>query len=115
MADDFVLDWQGNRAFDLIVKGVIAGMDATMADCVPTAKENTPVITGILQGSIRFEPAKRVADAVVGVWGSFDVNYAFPVEVGTRFREGRNMLRGSADRHHPEMPENISRETRRLL
>ena len=63
-----------------------------MVDCVTDAKPNTPFITGALSRSIRFNPAKAEGNTVVGVWGSFDINYALAVETGNASLAGPNLL-----------------------
>lgn len=87
----------------------VAGVDETLAKCVREAKDITPVVTGILQGSLRFEPAKRQGDKVRGRWGSFDVNYALWVEIGSQGRAGVYMLTRTADAVYPELTGNIKR------
>ena len=112
-----------------------------MVDCVTDAKPNTPFITGALSRSIRFDPAKEEGNTVVGVWGSFDINYALAVEMGnarlvgpeplggeddsrfgvggnfdTGFNHGKNnFLRGAADSKYPELPNNIRDRLGRLV
>ena len=109
------LIWFGNRIKDKWLEAARQAIDETMADCVNTAKPLTPVRTGTLQGSERFEPAEVKGDEVVGEWGSFDVNYAIYVETGSRGRFGRYMLRQAADQHYPELKENIRRRYDRSI
>lgn len=90
------------------------GIDRTLAGCIAPAKSRTPVVSGTLQGSIRFEPAKVEGWRVVGQWGSFDVNYSIFVETGANGRPGRNMLRGTADEQYPNLPHEIEAEFRRI-
>ena len=90
-----------------MIDAVKSGIDDTLTDAVPAAKSRTPVLTGLLQGSIQSRPAVEQRQRVVGLWGSFDVNYAAVVESGTRRRPGRNMLRAAADQIYPSLRRNI--------
>ena len=53
-----------------------------MSKAVKDAKQNVPVVTATLQGSIRIQPSEIKGEDVDGLWGSFDVNYALAVEMG---------------------------------
>ena len=92
-----------------IQRAQIDGLDETLAKCVREAKPITPVITGILQGSIKFEPAQKKGLKITGFWGSFDVNYALWVEIGSHGRAGVFMLTSTADDVYPELAGNIKR------
>ena len=102
--------WRGRILSKQSQEAARDGIDETMAAAVPLAKSRTPVVTGTLQGSIRFEPAKIDKNRVYGEWGSFDVNYAMVVEVGRGGRPGRNMLRGAADEEHPKLKQRIAKQ-----
>ena len=54
-------------------------------------------------------PAKVVADGIVGLWGSFDVNYAIYVEMGTGRMRAQPYLRPAADHQYPMLAERIKR------
>lgn len=121
------MDWRGQEVFRQVMEAARKGIDATTADCVNEAKENVPVVTGTLQGSIRIEPATIDGPTAKGRWGSFDVNYALAVETGDRGllgpdgteqvvrpipgrgrnRGNRNFLRSAADNHYPMLNRNI--------
>ncbi len=58
---------------------------------------------------MRFEPAKRRGNKVSERWGSFDVNYALWVEIGSKGRPGVYMLTRSADAVYPKLAGNIKR------
>ena len=107
MPRGFRLDWKGDEVKKRWLEAARQGIEETMAACVVDAKRETPVRTGTLQGSVRFEPAKVRGNEAKGTWGSFDVNYAVYVEVGTRGRPGVNMLRDSADENYPKLAGNI--------
>ena len=129
--------WYGDRVLADVKRATAKGIDQTMAECVKDAKDNTPTITTALQGSIMLRPAKIERSRIYGLWGSFDINYALPVEAGTeggpvkvrahrrrsrqgrthsvrahtretRKREGRRMLRNAADREYPKLADRIA-------
>ena len=87
----------------------VDGVDDTLAECVRVVKPLTPVETSILQGSMRLEPAKRQGSRVHGQWGSFDVNYALWVEIGSHGRPGVHMLERTADQVYPSLAGNIKK------
>ncbi len=114
MPKGFKLDWKGDDVLKQVVKATKDGIDEVMGECVVDAQANTPVLTGNLRRSIKpQEPAHEEGDVVVGVWGSADVDYALPVEVGSRGRPGRNMLRNAADKNYPRLEETIAKRLRR--
>lgn len=106
-----MLKWRGDAVRKRVANAVRLGIDDTLVDAVPEAKRRTPVVTGLLQGSIMAEPARVEGggggERIRGRWGSFDVEYALPVEVGTSRRQGRFMLRQAADLTYPELSKNI--------
>ncbi len=111
------LDWRGREMEQRVELAARIAIDETMAEAVREAKVRTPVRTGTLQGSIRFEPARREGNRVVGRWGSFDVNYALFVEVGHHTRSGsfvpgRYMLRQGADIAYPKLRDRLRRALR---
>ena len=114
MPRGFRLFWKGDQIKDRLLNAARQGIDETMAAGVVEAKNNTPVVTGTLQGSIQFRPARIEGDRVVGRWGSFDVNYAIYVETGTRGRPGVNMLRRAADQEEPKLLDRIRERYRRI-
>lgn len=88
-------------------KGIIKGMNATLADSVDTAMPFTPVVTGTAQGSIRFEPVKWIDGRLVGEFGSYNVDYFKWLELGTRYMVGLHILRRAADLEFPKLGDNI--------
>ncbi len=99
-----------------VVETTKDGIDEVMGECVVDAQADTPVLTGNLRRSIRpQEPAHEEGDVVVGVWGSADVNYSLPVEVGARGRSGVNMLRNAADKNYPRLEDTIAKRLRRIV
>ena len=83
------------------------GIDQTMGLCIAPAKRETPVVTGTAQGSIQMRPSKRIGNFIVGIWGSFDVDYFIWLEIGARGRTGIHMLRRAADRFYPGLADRI--------
>ena len=97
------LTWHGKDIEARLLKATRQGTDETTAACVNDAKPNTPVVTGILQGSERAEPAEIKGDIVSADWGSFDVNYALFIE------EREFMLRNAADKEYPKLAGRIKK------
>lgn len=108
----FRLDWNGDAIRKRIDEAVRKGIDQTTAATVAPAKANTPVRTGRAQGSIQFRPAERRGNRWVGLVGSFNVNYFIWLEIGTRHRKGRHMLRRAADQEFPKLGERIKQNLR---
>ena len=96
----WILDWKGPELTDAVRESIRLAFDETMAECVKEAFAYTPRVTGTLQRSLRFQPTDK---ALVGIWGSFIVNYAFFVEVGTSRRYGVNMMRNASDKEYPKI------------
>jgi len=90
-------------------KNIIDAMDETMAEGVLVAIPLTPVVTGIAQGSVRFNPAQQEGSKFVGTWGSFKVDYYIFLEIGARGRSGGHMLRQGADAAYPGLAKRIKR------
>ena len=102
------LDWKGKLALTQVKRAIVHGMNVNLAKCVQTVKPRTPVQTGILQGSMRMEPAREIEKNIVsGYFGSWDVNYAIFVEKGTIRMSGRHMMQSTADEVFPELGKNI--------
>lgn len=120
--------WKGDDVLDKLLEATGWGVDKTMEQCVDDAKENVPVRTTTLQGSIRLEPHQRRGLRVSGVWGSFDVQYALAVEMGnaTLVPKGadtkpdkktlstpkntgnKGFFRGAADKEYPNLADHIA-------
>tara|TARA_Y100000310_G_scaffold47500_3_gene44073 strand:- start:710 stop:1048 length:339 start_codon:yes stop_codon:yes gene_type:complete len=103
------LEWNGDRIKRLATQAAKWGIDATTAACVREAKNRVPVVTATLQGSIEMRPAQQRGNDVVGIWGSFNVNYAIFVEMGTSRMSGTPYLRPSADSQYPRLEGRIKR------
>ena len=130
------VDWRGKQVRRAIQRASQRAIDKTTAECVDDAKQNVPVVTATLQGSLRIEPAEIKGNVVSGRWGSFDVNYALAVEMGNRslvpaggdtkrdqrtgtgrgIRTGNTgFLRGAADKEYPKLAARIRKEFRKQL
>lgn len=107
------LQWQGEQVDRRVIGAVLGGMDETMAACVVTAKQDYRpghgLVTAVLQGSIQMRPAEMREDYAIGYWGSFDVDYAIYVEMGTARMAAQGQLRKAADQHYPLLGERIRR------
>lgn len=100
----FKLDWHGKDISDKARRAAIRGVNKTTVKAVNVAKPTTPYITGTYRRSLQARQAKARGNRVVGVWGSFDVNYALNVEMR------HNVLRNAADIAYRELAKNIKEE-----
>lgn len=132
------IDWQGDRVRAKAQSATAKGINEIMGRCVSQAQDTIPVQFGILQRSIRLEPAETKGERTIGTWGSFDVNYALAVETGDRSlagptsdyvrsmhreraQEGRvrntgrtNSLRDAADAHYPNLTATIKNKMNQM-
>ena len=99
--------WNGDVIFRKTVEAARTAMDDTMARCVVEAKIRVPTLTTTLQGSIEMRPTRREGELLVGLWGSFQVNYAIYVEVGTSRMSAQPYMRPAADHEYPLLPGRI--------
>ena len=96
MADQgFRLKWNGDEIISKFQKAQVAGIAEVATLAVGDAAADTPVKTGLAQGSVRAETPKVEDTRVSTVWGSFDVEYYIWLELRG------NMLRNAADAHYP--------------
>lgn len=106
------LQWHGDELIKKMDAAIIQGINQTMSECAVHAKQNHPWVnrTGTLEGSIRpVVAAHKEGDEFVGLWGSVDVAYALPLEIGTSKMPPYPYLRPAADAVYPKLPENIRR------
>jgi hypothetical protein len=85
MAAQKSLVWKGDALTARMKAAQREGVNRTMAACVVHARDNHPWKnqTAALEGSIDVqEYAVPVATGVEGKWGSADINYALPLELG---------------------------------
>ena len=105
-----MLKWNGKPVIDKVMLATAKGMDSVMAKCVGEAKAIVPKVTTTLQGSIRVGgPTEMKGNELVGVWGSYNVDYAIFVETGTSKMSAQPYLRPAADRFYPTLPDEIKR------
>ena len=112
MPREYSVNWNRAGVQRNVNSAIRLGIDRTLAQCIAPAKSRTPVKTGTLQGSIVASPSKQVGKKIVGVWGSFDVNYAEVVERGRDEppkRRGKFMMTNAARKVYPNLPKNIRR------
>ena len=130
------LDWRGPEVKRAVLKASQRAVDDTMSRAVKDAKQNVPVVTATLQGSIRIQPSEIKGEDVDGLWGSFEVNYALAVETGNRalvpsggdnqremtpnigrgIRTGNTgFLRNAADKEYPKLKARIQAELAKLI
>lgn len=107
MASKKGFNWNGKKIERKYLDASRRGVDLTTARCVAPAKRLTPVITGTAQGSIQSRPSRVERGGIVGVWGSFQVDYFFWLEIGARGRPGHFMLRRAADQIYPSLRSTI--------
>lgn len=77
------INWKGDAVKNKVDLAVARGMLMTMSDCVWMSKQLCPRNYGTLQRSIEFRAPVKRGRYIIGVWGSFNVNYALWVEIGT--------------------------------
>lgn len=110
------LEWRGPEVAERVRAASLAGIDETLAACVVTAKADYRpghgLVTAALQGSVQMRPAEMQGDVGVGLWGSFDIDYAIYVEMGTALMAAQAQLRHAADQHYPSLAERIARRMR---
>ena len=102
-----IIKYNADKIIGKMDRAAMWAIDTTLALCVAPAKRETPVVTGTAQGSIQMRPSKRIGNFIVGIWGSFDVNYFIWLEIGARGRTGIHMLRRAADRFYPGLADRI--------
>ena len=79
-----MLEWKGGQVETRVVGASRAAIDETLIACVVSAKIHAPVVTSVYHGSIQMRPAKKEGDGFSGYWGSFAVNYALVIELGSK-------------------------------
>lgn len=104
-----MIDWRGDEVKKKALAATVMGMKQTMSDCLTTAKDRVHIRTGTLQRSIKMRAPEIRGSDVVGLWGSWDVNYAFWQEVLPLEKGGKPYLRPAADEHYTHLGKNIRR------
>ncbi len=82
------LEWYGEAVKAKLARAAQIGIDQTTAACTRAAKVRLypghGYDTGTYSRSIQMRPSRVMPRGVVtGLWGSFDVDYALAVELGT--------------------------------
>lgn len=84
------------EVLEAIAKAKKAALRAIGMTAEDHAKDNTPVVTGRLQGSMTHEIEEDT------VYIGTRVEYALPVEIGSRNRKAHHMLQRAATEHTDE-------------
>lgn len=109
------VDWNGAAVKRAVEKAARLAIDETTASCVEPAKDRVRVKTRILQGSIQFRPAQKDGNKIVGLWGSFDVNYALWQEIITFTHVGHQpYLRPAAEIEYPKLAARVREHYKRI-
>ena len=108
----FHVDWKGQMVLKKTRDAVKWGIESTMADCVKTAmsEHSWKNRKFILQPSIAMRAAVDNGSSIVGTWGSFGVNYAIFLELGTfRIPKGKyTWLVPASEKHYPSLGHRIA-------
>lgn len=93
------LRWRGSEIAAKVEAASKLAIDQTTSDAVNHAKQNHPWknVTGTLEGSLQMRQAEVDGMRVVGTWGSFTVQYAIFLELGTSRMPAYPYLRPAAD------------------
>ena len=96
-----VVVWHGDEFLKRVDRAQrLAIYETTAAAALEAQKDLYPghgLITGLLQGSIKSEQARRIPTGWMGIWGSFDVLYAVFIEIRYGF------LRKAAEGEYPKL------------
>lgn len=102
--------WRGTEIAAKVQTAARIGLDQTTAAAATHAKQNHEWnnVTGTLEGSLQARPAETVNfTTLLALWGSFDVEYAIWLEIGTAVMAERPYLRPAADAEYPKLLERI--------
>ncbi len=101
------LDWRGDAVKRKVVAASKWGIDKTMSECVPQAKNNHPGWLwrfGAAETSVRIiKEAYESRGDLVGIWGSVGVKYVIYLE----YKRG-SFLRGAKDVIYPRLTGHIN-------
>lgn len=112
----FHLEWKGPNVRRDLDRAIADGMNDTTAAAAIRAKGNHPGwnnVTGVAEGSIRGDPARKTGRGWHALFGSFDVDYFIWLEIGARGRSGDRTIRRAADIEFPKLPDRIATHARR--
>ena len=95
MAEGYTLKWNGDEIISKYQQAQVAAIAEVATQSAVNAAINTPVVTGLAQGSVKADIPQVAGNRVFTLWGSFDVNYYIWLELRL------NMLRNAADEFYP--------------
>jgi hypothetical protein len=78
------INWRGTEVADKVIAASALAIDQTTAAAVNQAKQHHQFAnqSGTLEGSLQMRPAElQGGGELVGLWGSFDVDYALWMEL----------------------------------
>jgi HK97 gp10 family phage protein len=93
--------WKGDKVKADVQRATEEATGETTQAAVDAAQSLAPVVTGAYRASIRSGQVRSERELVRGSWGA-GVRYAIYVEVGSRGRPGRHVLRRSGDMELPQ-------------
>lgn len=95
--------WLGGEVEAKVILASRLAIDQTTGAAVDQAKDNHTWqnVTGTLEGSLQMRQAEVLPGRIRGQWGSFTVNYALWLEIGTSRMAAQPYLRPSADSEYP--------------
>lgn len=104
------VDWKGDKVATKVARAAALAIDQTTAACVAYAKENHPWTnrTATLEGSLRMKSATAQGARVVGEWGSWTVDYAIYLEIGTERMDAMPYLSPASAVEYPKLASRIA-------
>lgn len=103
--------WRGREIAAKTAAAARTGIDKTTSEAVLHAKQNHEWqnVTGTLEGSIQMRGAEPEGPTgkMAGRWGSFTVNYALWLEIGTSRMPAMPYLQPAADAHYPSLRRHV--------
>ena len=106
----FSFDWRGEIIKAEMERAQQRGLATAAADAVTIMQEVVPRDTGNLANSLRADNPKKEGKGYSIEVGSFTVNYALWVEVGTRRMAAQPYVRPAADKIGPKLGDYIKAE-----